>query len=273
MISSQMKANWLKKQSISRSINTKSPTLARGSTTYAHSRPDTQPSNFNRRQLLLSTTSLLLLTATPDLPPAQADSSSTSTSTLYVDPEDKFQLEVPSNWSTGSGDLFGDPSSSSQTNRFSNGAGLKRVVAFYPPDTPSVSISITASTVGPDYTSLGSFGSAIDWGEKLVSIMDRSYLLRAPELIRQRAAARGEFATTATLLGVKESRGMYIAEYVTGAEGQPTRKVTTAAAMGNNGRLNKLYTINVSAPEGEEYRLYGEVLKRAVDSFKAPERS
>jgi hypothetical protein len=265
-----MKANGLKKQSISRSINTKSPTLARyprNSTSYAYSRPDTQPSNFDRRQLLLSTTSLLLLTATPNLP-AHADSS-----TLYVDPEDKFQLEVPSNWSTGSGDLFGEPSSSSQTNRFSNGAGLKRVVAFYPPDTPSVSISITASTVGPDYTSLGSFGSAIDWGEKLVSIMDRSYLLRAPELIRQRAAARGEFATTATLLGVKESRGMYIAEYVTGAEGQPTRKVTTAAAMGNNGRLNKLYTINVSAPEGDEYGKYEEVLKRAVDSFRAPARS
>ena len=41
-------------------------------------------------------------------------------------------------------------------------------------------MTVTITGVGPDYTSLGSFGTAEQFGDNLVASMDRSYQLRAP---------------------------------------------------------------------------------------------
>lgn len=51
-------------------------------------------------------------------------------------------------------------------------------MAFAPPDNTAVSVSVTITNIGADYTSLGSFGTAQQFGENLVGSMDRSYLLR-----------------------------------------------------------------------------------------------
>ncbi len=92
----------------------------------------------------------------------------------YVDAADKFRIMVPSNWESGSGDL------NPNTSRFSNTAGLSRVVGFVPPGKSGVNVSVTVTPLGADYTSLGSFGTPQIFGENLVGSMDRSYLLRGP---------------------------------------------------------------------------------------------
>ena len=59
---------------------------------------------------------------------------------------------------------------------------LKSPCGRFPEGDPSLStnVTVTITGVGPDYTSLGSFGTAEQFGDNLVASMDRSYQLRAP---------------------------------------------------------------------------------------------
>lgn len=82
-------------------------------------------------------------------------------------------------WEYGEGGLDGNAS-------FSGASGARRVVGWYAPNDPNTNAVVVITTVGADYTSMGSLGTAYDFGSNLVGSMDRSYLLRAPEFVRRR---------------------------------------------------------------------------------------
>ena len=54
-----------------------------------------------------------------------------------------------------------------------------RTMTWYPEGGTDVNVTVVITTPGADYTALGSFGSASDFGTNLVQSMDRSYELRA----------------------------------------------------------------------------------------------
>jgi hypothetical protein len=63
--------------------------------------------------------------------------------TIYTDPEDKFSIEVPAGWVQASG-AFGEAGTLTTTQeRFSNAAGLRKVVAFLPEGRSGVSVAVT----------------------------------------------------------------------------------------------------------------------------------
>ncbi|KAI7840488.1 hypothetical protein COHA_005789 [Chlorella ohadii] len=119
--------------------------------------------------------------ATAAAAPAAAPSSFT-----YTDDEDKFSITVPAGWEQGAGAIGDAGTLTSQQARFSNAAGLRKVVAFVPPGKPEVSVAITIQYIAPDFTALGSFGSATDFATGVVNKMDNSYILKLPEWRRAR---------------------------------------------------------------------------------------
>lgn len=232
--------------------------------------PD-QPHEASTRRWFLGSTSVAGLSLVHGFSHSQSSAAEevVSDALSYSDPQDKFQLAIPQKWVYGTGDLGPPSEPGSMAARFGNSAGMKRVLAWFPEDNPNVSVSVTITPSGADYTGLGSIGNADQWAERIVSAMDTSYLLRAPDFVRKQAIARGQIPTVVTLVNAKESQNKYMAEYVTSADGNTTRRILTAVALGSNGRLNRFYTVNASAPD-EIFEKYGEELRRAVDSFVAP---
>jgi hypothetical protein len=118
-----------------------------------------------RRQQLLAGAALLGGLPFLRSGPAQAADAAppaAPASDMFVDPTDGFSLAVPRGWAQGGGAL--DGSNGAPPSRFSNASGLQRVVAWVAPDAADVSIAVTVKTPGADYTGLGSFGSAQDFG-------------------------------------------------------------------------------------------------------------
>lgn len=218
---------------------------------------EAEAASVSRRRLLAGATlSLAAASLLPASPlPALADG---ATLVDFLDEKDKFSLQVPDGWASGEGDL------TPNTNRFSNTAGMSRVVGFAPPGRPDVNISVTITNIGADYTALGSFGNAQTFGENLVGSMDRSYLLRGPAWAR-----RGEVPQVATLQGAKESQGMYYLDYTVKTAEEPARVISSVVAIGNNGRQRRFYTVNATCMEGDVAE-YGPLLKSIINSFKAP---
>lgn len=66
-----------------------------------------------------------------------------ASSTRYTDPVDAFSIEVPAGWVQGSGTIGDAGTLTSQQARFSNAAGLRKVVAFLPEGKPEVSVAVT----------------------------------------------------------------------------------------------------------------------------------
>lgn len=174
---------------------------------------------------------------------------------------------MPQGWAQGTGGPLGGMDPNDKRAAYSNAAGLQRVVAWVPSTTPDVSLAITVRTPAADFTTLGSFGTAIQWGESLVASMDRSYLLKVPQTGKGLFSG-GEPATVAKLVDVKESNGQYIVQYTVSREGSPTRVVVSAVALGASPKgLRRFYTINGSCTAETEGQ-YFDVLKEAVASFK-----
>lgn len=226
----------------------------------------------SRRAAIASTT--LLALAPVLLPrPAIADTSAPSppdaplsASLSYTDAQDGFTIQIPSGWSQGSGDL-GGPQSTDPRSRFSNAAGLQRVVAWVPSDASDVSLAITVRTPGADFTSLGSYGTAQDFGERIIAQMDRSFLLKGPAWAQKSGA---DAPTVARLLEARESRGQYIIQYSLGKAGEPSRVVVSAVALGTTPKgFRRFFTVTGSCRE-EEAGKYGAVLREAVESFTPP---
>jgi hypothetical protein len=182
---------------------------------------------------------------------------------VYKDEVDGFSISIPSGWTMGTGSL-----GASQSNRFSNASGLQRVVGWTPAgqsggssDMSNTSIAITVKTPGADYTGLGSFGTAQDFGEKLVASIDRSFMARAW------GRKASDPVITASLVSAKEQGGKYIIEYITGKSGEETRHVWTLVCFGENSKgLRRFYTVTGSCTDSTSLEVGG-ILQDAVSSF------
>jgi len=126
---------------------------------------------------------------------------------------------------------------------------------------------VTVRTPSADFTGLGSFGTAQDFGENVVASMDRSFVARQPGWVR-----RGQQVVTAALVSaVDAGGGRYVIEYEVGKEGEPTRRVVSAVALGTTPRgLRRFFTVTASCTEGAAAERYQAALRAAVASFAAP---
>jgi hypothetical protein len=237
--------------------------------------PSTALPSAPTRRAALATAAAAALLAAPRLPALAEDISSSpdGSSALYTDPLDGFSLTVPAGWAQGSGGAVGGMDPNDKRARFSNAAGLQRVIAFLPPGTPDVNLAITVRTPSADFTSLGSFGTAQQWGEGVVSSMDRSYVRRTSQTGRGLfSGGASEPYTEASLVDVAEASGggQYVVKYKVAQEGAPTRVVVSAVALGVSPKgIRRFYTINGSCTE-ETAGKYGAALEAAVASFTAP---
>lgn len=228
---------------------------AQGNTTISNTAPRSSPILSRRHGLLYCVSSGLVLDLfgrqTASAVEEQEDGTKLD---RYSDDLDGFSILVPAGWALGTGDL-----GQKKMDRFSNAAGMQRVVGFYPALNPDrASIAITVKTPGADYTGLGSFGSAIDFGEKLVVSMDRSYMTKGDPNMP---------VVTAKLISAKESSGKYVIEYETAKPGDATRRVWTSVCFGENPKgLRRFYTVTGSCTV-EQTKQLGPMLLKAVDSF------
>ena len=140
-----------------------------------------------------------------------------------------------------------------------------------PTSSDDVNLAVTVRTPAADFTSLGSFGTAQQWGEGVVTAMDRSYLLKRRSKTGSGLFGKGEEAVTvAKLLEVKESKGQYIVKYTVEREGSPKRVVVSAVSMGVTPRgLRRFFTVNGSCTAETEAE-FGDVLMTAVATFQPP---
>jgi hypothetical protein len=135
---------------------------------------------------------------------------------------------------------------------------------------------VTVRTPSADFTTLGSFGTAQQWGESVVVAMDRSYMLKktAPKDGRGASgiSSSGEPVPIAKLIDVKDENGQYIVKYTVSKAGSPTRVVISAVALGVSPRsgVRRFYTVNGTCTAETEGK-YGEILQKAVASFTAPQ--
>ena len=226
--------------------------------TYAISRPEL----VSRRITLGTGLSLLsgLFGTVASPRPSFADGAE-SQITLYTDAVDGWRIEVPANWTQGEGSL-----GNKKQDRFSNAAGMQRVVGWVSPTSQTTSLAVTAKTPGADYTGLGSFGKVDDWAENLIATIDRSFMARA-----RFGGKDAPPIVTAKLVGAKEVGSgdgkKYVVEYVTTKTGEPTRHVFTAVCFGETGNLRRFYTVTASCVE-EEYSSVGDGLRTSVSSFQ-----
>lgn len=200
----------------------------------------------------------LLLGMTGICRPGHADPVELAT---YEDTADSFSIAVPSNWSSGEGSLSGNSG-------FAGASGSRRTLAWFPSDPEVVvrdtNITLTITNVGADFTKLGSFGSPFQFGTSMVNSMDRSYLLRAPEVFR-----RGEEIQIAKLIDAKEVNDMYFVEYTVKKQAEEQKHLLTTLALGFNGVYNRLYTVTAQCPEPELDK-YRPIMEKVLLSFKPP---
>jgi len=174
----------------------------------------------------------------------------------YEDVDNGFAISFPSGWLIGKGDIGGTKS------RFSNGAGVQQVFAWYPPSEEVVSgksLAVTVKTAGPDYTTLGSFGTSEQFAENLIAQMDQSYLTKK---LKNSGAV-----TTARLIQSEEKQNKYIIEYRVSKMGEPTRRVWTSVSLGKSSSgVSKFYTATGSCKE-EDAEVFGPLLRASVESL------
>ncbi|KAK9794914.1 hypothetical protein WJX73_005447 [Symbiochloris irregularis] len=206
--------------------------------------PTVQAALPDRRGLLTS------LIAAPIL--LQCRQSRAEGANSYSDDVDKYQIEIPEGWQSGTGNAPG------------NSRTTRRALAWFPEGNVDTNISVIVTNVGADFTSLGSFGDAQGFGENLVSSMDRSFLLRTPEWTRPK-----EGVQLAELLNAKQVGKNYFVEYTVTKPKQSKRHLLSLVALGNNGRYNRLYTATAQCPE-EDLGNYKPALEAALKSFKPP---
>lgn len=174
----------------------------------------------------------------------------------YEDVGNGFAISFPSGWLIGKGDIGG------KKTRFSNGAGVQQVFAWYPPSEEMVSgksLAVTVKTAGADYTSLGSFGTAEQFAENLIAQMDQSFL-------RKKSGNSGS-VTSARLIQCQEKQNKYLIEYEVSKTKEPTRRVWTSVSLGKSASgVSKFYTATGSCKE-EDVEEVGPLLKASVESL------
>ncbi|KAH7387223.1 hypothetical protein KP509_16G011400 [Ceratopteris richardii] len=194
-------------------------------------------SGITRRDLLGHI--LFSVFAVPSLPALAADEKSDFIQefSTYNNDDDNYSLLVPAGWVQGNGKAVGE----------------RLVTAFYPANDTSVNVNVLITPVGPDYTSLGSFGTVDAFAETLVNSLDRSW--KKPP------------GQAAKLIDSKSKKGFYYIEYTIQQPGEKKRHLLSVVGMRFNGWYNRLYTVTGQYFQEDESK-YGAVLGKVVDSFK-----
>ncbi|WVZ92220.1 hypothetical protein U9M48_038303 [Paspalum notatum var. saurae] len=215
--------------------------------TVCHCRPAPPPPRvlegmLDRREALLS---VVLAAAAPALAPADAPAAEATTAelqegfTTYEDEANKFSIAVPQGWLVGAGES----------------SGIKSVTAFYPEQAAADSnVSVAITGIGPDFTSLKSFGDVDAFAEGLVNGLDRSWQ-RPPGL-------------AAKLIDSKAANGLYYVEYTLQNPGERRRHILSAIGMAFNGWYNRLYTVTGQYIDDEESEKFRPQIEKAVRSFR-----
>eukprot|EP00270_Netrium_digitus_P021559 TRINITY_DN926_c0_g1_i1.p1 TRINITY_DN926_c0_g1~~TRINITY_DN926_c0_g1_i1.p1 ORF type:complete len:281 (-),score=60.23 TRINITY_DN926_c0_g1_i1:132-974(-) len=132
---------------------------------------------------------------------------------VYEDISGKYSFAVPAEWEMGEGQ-----------------SGARKVVAFFPPaGAQAANVNMVVTPIGADFTALGSFGTAYDFGQKLVNSMDRSW--KKPP------------GQKCELINAKEQNGMYVIEYLFQKPGEPKLHFVSAVAVGRGKWFSELFTL------------------------------
>eukprot|EP00873_Tetraselmis_striata_P028577 jgi/Tetstr1/448841/TSEL_036067.t1 len=159
--------------------------------------------------------------------------------TVVSDGTDDFSIAIPKDWSSGEGNL-------EAANAM---AASRRALAWFPGGNPEpVNITLVITNSSPDFTKLGSFGTAEDFGTNLVNSMDRSYLKRAPKWARR--DVKDEDIQTAHLIKTGTLKDSYKIEY-TVQNANVQKYLFSLVSLGFNGRYNRVYTITAQCPEAQ----------------------
>ncbi|KAL5220802.1 hypothetical protein ABZP36_025515 [Zizania latifolia] len=157
----------------------------------------------------------------------------------YDDEANKFSIAIPQDWLVGSGEAN----------------GFKSVTAFYPEQVADSNVSVAITGIGPDFTSLKSFGDVDAFAESLVTGLDRSWK-RPPGL-------------AAKLIDSRAANGLYYIEYTLQNPGEKRRHIVSAVGMAFNGWYNRLYTVTGQYidddADAEKYRAQ---IEKSVKSFR-----
>ncbi|CAD6246010.1 unnamed protein product [Miscanthus lutarioriparius] len=215
--------------------------LQQAASTVRHCRP-ARVEGLDRRDALLG---IVLSTAVaPLLAPAGAlaDEATTESQegfTTYEDEANKFSIQVPQGWLVGAGEA----------------SGIKSVTAFYPEQAAADSnVSVAITGIGPDFTSLKSFGDVDAFAEGLVNGLDRSWQ-RPPGL-------------AAKLVDSRAANGLYYLEYTLQNPGERRRHIVSAIGMAFNGWYNRLYTVTGQYIDDDDSEKYRPQIEKAVRSFR-----
>ncbi|XP_062192631.1 psbP domain-containing protein 3, chloroplastic [Phragmites australis] len=209
-------------------------------TTVCHCRP-ARMEGLDRREALLGVLlSAAASAAAPALAPADALADGTELQegfSTYEDEANKFSITIPQGWLVGAGEA----------------SGIKSVTAFYPEQAADSNVSVVITGIGPDFTSLKSFGDVDAFAETLVNGLDRSWQ-RPPGL-------------AAKLIHSRAANGLYYVEYTLQNPGERRRHILSAIGMAFNGWYNRLYTVTGQYIDDESDK-YRPQIEKAVQSFK-----
>ena len=206
----------------------------------------------HRRSLLLSGVGALVSTIAHTFPlPSAAAADPAAATTTYVDDVDLYSVTFPSNWIIAKGNK-------EDANIKINPTATRQVVAFYPPGDATTNVSVVCTQVGADYQKMGSFGNPFDFGSNLVN-----------PLLRVKARENAP-TQNALLLDAEKVGDKYVIEYAVSrpADGF-NQHLISSAALGYNGKVNRLFTLTAVCPE-EQFEAKREELRRILDSFVTP---
>lgn len=206
-------------------------------------------SDTKRRDVL---SSILLPSVAMMFQPAFAEEASS----IYTDEFDLYKVAIPKGWKLEMGEASGGAPNDT-----------RRVLVVYPEkSTPrEVNLSVVVTSVAPDFTKLGSFGTPLDFGQNMVNSMDRSFLLRGAW-----KKPTGE-VQTARLLDASDRNGKYYIQYNLRNPPEAMKYFASLIALGGNGTYNRLYTLTLQCPQ-EAFDTYSSDFEQVLDSFKVPAR-
>uniref|UniRef100_A0A0E0LWT5 PsbP C-terminal domain-containing protein n=1 Tax=Oryza punctata TaxID=4537 RepID=A0A0E0LWT5_ORYPU len=134
-------------------------------------------------------------------------------------------------------------------------SGFKSVTAFYPDQVADSNVSVAITGIGPDFTSLKSFGDVDAFAETLVNGLDRSWK-RPP-------------GVAAKLIDSRAANGFYYIEYTLQNPGEQRRHIVSAIGMAFNGWYNRLYTVTGQyIDEDGDVDKYRAQIEKCVQSFR-----
>lgn len=220
---------------------------------------EVQPHHADRRLVLQMLGLPALLAAAAPLSAVAAEGAAASSQLLvqYKDAPDEFELDVPAGWIAGEGQAEGA--------KFGGASGVRRALAWYPESATgtSTNVSLIITSVGADYTKLGSFGTPLGFGENLVASMDRKFMKKAGTSVQE-----------ARLLSTAETKSnghqLYLVDYAVKKPGEDEeRLLISAVCLGFNGRYNRLYTLTAQTL-ASDFKQNEKMLRSVIKSFKPP---